>query len=66
VSPALYGALGPKASGAARISGAPYRPRSPGAAKAAGVGFVAADRKKEGIIGDLTVRENMVAPFQDR
>ena len=63
---ALYGALGPKASGAARISGAPYRPRYPGAAKAAGVGFVAADRKKEGIIGDLTVRENMVAPFQDR
>jgi ribose transport system ATP-binding protein len=63
---ALYGALGPKAAGAARISGAPYRPRSPGAAKAAGLGFVAADRKKEGIIGDLTVRENMVAPFQDR
>ncbi|HLW93391.1 MAG TPA: sugar ABC transporter ATP-binding protein [Roseiarcus sp.] len=63
---ALYGALGPKVGGAARISGAPYRPRSPGAAKAAGVGFVAADRKKEGIIGDLTVRENMVAPFQER
>ena len=36
----------------------------PRAAKAAGIGFVAADRKKEGIIGDLTVRENMVAPFQ--
>ncbi len=53
-------------AGVQRISGAPYRPRSPGTAKAAGVGFVAADRKKEGIIGDLTVRENMVAPFQDR
>jgi ribose transport system ATP-binding protein len=63
---ALYGALGAKVGGAARISGAPYRPRSPGAAKAAGVGFVAADRKKEGIIGDLTVRENMVVPFQER
>ena len=63
---ALYGALGSKVGGAARISGAPYRPRSPSAANAAGIGFVAADRKKEGIIGDLTVRENLVAPFQDR
>ena len=63
---ALYGALGSKIGGAARISGTPYRPRSPGAAKAAGIGFVAADRKKEGIIGELTLRENLVAPFQER
>jgi ribose transport system ATP-binding protein len=63
---ALYGALGPKVGGAARISGSPYRPRSPGAAKAAGIGFVAADRKKEGIIGELTLRENMVVPFEER
>jgi ribose transport system ATP-binding protein len=63
---ALYGALGPVAEGAVRINGAPYRPRSPAFGKDAGIGFVAADRKKEGIIGDLTVRENMVAPFIGR
>jgi ribose transport system ATP-binding protein len=63
---ALYGALGPAAKGAVRIAGTPYRPFSPRAGKAAGIGFVAADRKKEGIIGDLTVRENMVAPFVER
>lgn len=62
----LYGALGPKFAGAARIAGSPYRPRSPGAAKAAGIGFVAADRKKEGIIDELTLRENMVVPFEER
>ena len=31
--------------------------------KAVGIGFVAAERKKEGIIADLSVRENMVAAF---
>jgi ribose transport system ATP-binding protein len=63
---ALYGALGPSATGSLRIAGSPYRPLAPRAGKAAGIGFVAADRKKEGIIGDLTVRENMVAPFIER
>jgi len=63
---ALYGAFGPKICGAVRIAGSPYRPVSPGAAKAAGIGFVAADRKKEGIIGELTLRENMVVPFEER
>ena len=63
---ALYGALGSKFGGAARISGSRYRPRSPRAGKAAGIGFVAADRKKEGIIGELTLRENMVVPFEER
>jgi ribose transport system ATP-binding protein len=63
---ALYGALDATVDGAVRIAGATYRPRSPQSAKAAGIGFVAADRKKEGIIGDLTVRENMVAPFEER
>jgi ribose transport system ATP-binding protein len=63
---ALYGALGASAMGTVRIAGTPYRPLSPRAGKAAGIGFVAADRKQEGIIGDLTVRENMVAPFIER
>ncbi len=63
---ALYGALGAVNRGTVHVAGAPYRPQSPRAGKNAGIGFVAADRKREGIIGDLTVRENMVAPFQDR
>ena len=63
---ALYGALGPVTAGAVTLAGAPYRPRSAAAGKEAGIGFVAADRKKEGIIAELTVRENMVAPFLDR
>jgi ribose transport system ATP-binding protein len=63
---ALYGALGPVVEGEIAIAGRRYRPRSPRQGKAAGIGFVAADRKKEGIIGELTVRENMVAPFMDR
>ena len=44
----------------------PYRPTIAGPGKAAGIGFVAADRKREGIIGELSVRENMVAPFLER
>jgi ribose transport system ATP-binding protein len=63
---ALYGALGPMTTGAVTLGGDAYRPRSAAAGKAAGIGFVAADRKKEGIIAELTVRENMVAPFLDR
>ncbi|MBV9244116.1 MAG: sugar ABC transporter ATP-binding protein [Methylobacteriaceae bacterium] len=63
---AIYGALGPVVEGGIRIAGLPYRPRSPRHAKEVGIGFVAADRKREGIIGDLTVRENMVAAFPDR
>jgi ribose transport system ATP-binding protein len=63
---ALYGALGPVTSGTVALSGRPYRPRSAADGKAAGIGFVAADRKKEGIIAELTVRENLVAPFLER
>lgn len=63
---ALYGGLGPVTTGAVMLSGKPYRPRSAATGKDAGIGFVAADRKKEGIIAELTVRENMVAPFLER
>jgi len=63
---ALCGALGAKVGGNVRVAGSAYRPRSPGAAKAAGFGFVAADRKREGVIGELTLRENMVVPFEER
>lgn len=63
---AVYGALGPAVTGTVLVGGSAYRPESARIGKARGIGFVAADRKREGIIGDLTVRENMVAPFQDR
>jgi ribose transport system ATP-binding protein len=63
---ALFGVLGPLKAGKTTLAGKPFNPRSPLEAKAAGVGFVAAERKKEGIIADLTVRENIVLPFQDR
>ncbi len=63
---ALYGALGSRTSGVVHLNGAPYRPTTAAAGKRAGIGFVAADRKKEGIIAELTVRENMVAPFLER
>ncbi len=63
---AIYGALGPATGGTIHVTGSAYRPESAGKGKARGIGFVAADRKHEGIIGDLTVRENMVVPFQHR
>jgi ribose transport system ATP-binding protein len=63
---AVYGALGPATTGTVLVAGTTYRPESARVGKTRGIGFVAADRKREGIIGDLTVRENMVAPFQER
>jgi ribose transport system ATP-binding protein len=39
---------------------------SPTTSVAAGVGFVAAERKREGLVGILTVRENTTAPFLQR
>jgi ribose transport system ATP-binding protein len=63
---ALYGALGPIDGGRIVIDGADYAPSTPIAGKSAGIGFVAAERKVEGIVPDLTVRENMTLPFLDR
>jgi ribose transport system ATP-binding protein len=63
---AIYGALGPITTGSTELAGKAYRPRSAANGKAAGIGFVAADRKREGIIAELTVRENIVAPFLER
>lgn len=63
---AIYGALGPVKSADIRLAGKSYRPFSPRSGKHAGIGFVAAERKQEGIIADLTVRENMALSFQER
>lgn len=63
---ALFGALGPVTGGRVTIGGQSYTPSSPVPGKASGIGFVAAERKLEGIVPDMTVRENMSLPFLDR
>ena len=63
---ALYGALGPVTKGRVTVAGQAYVPSSPVAAKARGIGFVAAERKLEGIVPEMTVRENITLPFLER
>lgn len=60
----IYGAYGREVAGRMTLGGVPLAPRTPGEGKRAGIGFVAAERKKEGIIPDLTVRENLVAAHE--
>ena len=62
----IFGADGKPDSGKMVLDGQPYIPSSPGRGKASGIGFVTAERKKDGIIAELTVRENLVAPFLNR
>jgi ribose transport system ATP-binding protein len=62
----VFGADGERSAGAMRFAGKDYAATSPANAKAVGIGFVTAERKKDGILGDLSVRENLVAPFQWR
>ena len=47
------------ASGTMALDGASYGPSNPEEAIRAGVGFVSEDRKAEGVIPDLSVRENL-------
>ena len=42
-----------------RLSGVPFAPRSPSDAIRAGIGFVTEDRKEQGVLLDLSVRENI-------
>jgi galactofuranose transport system ATP-binding protein len=56
---AIFG-IDPLDSGTISVAGANSRRWSPAAAIAAGVGMVSEDRKAEGIIGDLSVRDNIV------
>ncbi len=55
---AIFGAT-PRDDGAMQLDGAPFDPTTPHDAIAAGIGFVSEDRAAEGIIPDLSVRENL-------
>ncbi len=54
----LFGA-DPWTSGDVTLDGKPFHPRSPSDAIAAGIGFVTEDRKEQGIVLSLPVRENI-------
>lgn len=54
------------ASGELRLSGHPYRPRSPQAATRAGVTLVADDRARNGLLPSLDVRENTLVSALSR
>ena len=60
----LFGAEGYAAKGHMTLGGKPFRPARPANGKAAGIGFVTAERKTDGILAEMSVRENLVAAFQ--
>lgn len=61
---AVFGALGPRAR-EFRMPGCahPGGPRTPQEGLQAGIGLVAAERKREGILPELSLRENVTLPF---
>lgn len=63
---ALYGALGPLRRGRVRLAGQPYIPSHPRRGRDRGIGFVAAERQREGIVPDLGVGANISLPFIER
>ncbi len=56
---ALFG-LEPETSGTVEVDGRRVAPRGPAQAMAAGLGYVPADRKEEGLVLDMSVRENLL------
>lgn len=61
----LFG-VRPAHSGTARDQAGPLNLSAPRAAIAAGFGFAPEDRKTDGIVADLTIRENIVLGLQAR
>ena len=53
-------------SGKMLMWGKPYAPRSPGDALKAGIGLIPEDRKHQGIIASLSVRENIIYSILDK
>ena len=58
--------LDPADEGEMRFRGNPIRPRDPRSAIALGMGLAPEDRRDQGIVGPLTVRENIVLALQVR
>jgi ABC-type sugar transport system ATPase subunit len=52
--------------GTMTLFGAPFAPRDPAAAMAAGIAFLPEDRKTEGLVLTLSVAENIALPNLDR
>jgi ribose transport system ATP-binding protein len=63
---AIFGAEPNAVAEAIEIAGKPLARRDPARSVSCGVGFVAAERKTEGVIGILTVRDNTTAPYLHR
>lgn len=57
----IFGAL-PARGGSMELDGRAYSPSTPAQALAAGVGFLHEDRKRAGILPDLSVRQNLSIP----
>ncbi|SMO96006.1 monosaccharide ABC transporter ATP-binding protein, CUT2 family [Geodermatophilus aquaeductus] len=53
-------------SGHVEVDGKPVRLRTPRTAIARGIAFLSEDRKGEGVVGDLTVRDNVLLALQAR
>ena len=66
VGRALFGAEKGTTSRDIRLDGKVIRLADPAASVHAGIGFVAAERKREGLIGIMSVRANITLPFLDR
>ncbi len=61
----LFG-IDPAAAGTMRVNGDEKEVRTPRQALQLGIGLSPEDRKDQGIIGDLTVRENIILALQSR
>jgi ribose transport system ATP-binding protein len=59
----IFGAEGAGVQGRMMVGGRAYRPSTPAHAKAAGLGFVTAERKKDGILGEMSVAENLASAY---
>ncbi|MDR5774531.1 MULTISPECIES: sugar ABC transporter ATP-binding protein [unclassified Caballeronia] len=53
-------------AGATKVSGKPVKLHSPRDAVRQGIGYCPEDRKKEGIVADLSIRENIILALQAR
>ncbi len=59
----VFGAEGRNVRGDMQLLGSPYRAINPAHGKACGIGYVTAERKADGILGDLSVAQNLASAF---